>query len=192
MTIGAVMLGLVAAGGCATSETVATGSTRAAGRPRALVLAQLANGVGAVLPGVAAPIWSDPAAVAAVDGSGVFSVRRAAPGRLARLDRRSGAVVSSWPVAKGLFVTAVAPDGRWVALTDRRPGYDRSAGAFTELVVFDPVAGHESRRLTLSGNVQPEAFSVDGRLAFALHYLGDHYRVQTIELSTGRQSDTSD
>lgn len=100
--------------------------------------------------------------------------------------------MSSWPVTKGLFVSAVAPDGRWVALTDRRPGYDLSAGAFTELVVFDPVAAHVARRLTLSGNVQPEAFSADGRRVFALDYRGDHYRVQTVELSTGRQFDTSD
>ena len=192
MTIGALLVGLVAASACGSAKPAVTDSTRAASRPRELVLAQFSKGVGAVSPGSAAPIWNDPAAVSAVDGSAVFSVRGAASSRLARLDRLSGAVVSSWPVAKGLSISAVAPDGRWVALTDRRPGYDTSAGAFTELVVFDPVAGKEARRLTLSGNVRPEAFSVDGTLVFALHYRGDHYRVQTIELSTGQQYDTTD
>jgi dipeptidyl aminopeptidase/acylaminoacyl peptidase len=193
LAIGAVSIALVAVAGCGSAGPAVTGSTRAPSRPRALVLAQFAKGVGAISPGAAAPVWNDAAAVSAVDGSAVFSVRRTASSRLVRLDPHSGAVVSSWPVAQGLSISAVAPNGRWVALTDRRPGYDLSAGAFTELVVFDPAAGREARHLTLSGNVQPEAFSVDGSLIFALHYRGDHhYRVETVELSTGRQFDTSD
>jgi hypothetical protein len=202
VAIGAVVLGLVAAAGCGSAEPQATGSngsttstrpTRPAGPVKGLLLAQFSNGVGAVAPGYKAAIWNDPAAVAAVDGSAVFSVRRHGPDRLVRLDRHTGAVVTSWRLPRGFWVNAVAPDGRWVALTDRRPSYrDQSAGAFTEIVVFDPSAGTAIHRLTLSGNLQPEAFSVDGKLIFALHYQGDHYRVQTIELATGEQYDTTD
>ncbi len=47
-------------------------------------------------------------------------------------------------------------------------------------------------RRALTGDVQPEAFSVDGARMFALDYRGDHYRVQTIELRTGLRYDTSD
>lgn len=199
VSIGAVVVSLVAAGGCGSSAPQATGSngsttsTRPAGPVKGLLLAQFSKGVGAVAPGYDAPIWNDPAAVSAVDGSAVFSVRRHGSDRLVRLDRHTGAVVTSWRLSRGLYVSAVAPDGRWVALTDRRPSYgDLSAGGNTSIVVFDPAAGKAIRHLTLSGNLQPEAFSVDGKLMFALHYQGDHYRVQTIEIATGRQTDTND
>ncbi len=43
-----------------------------------------------------------------------------------------------------------------------------------------------------TGDLRPEAFSVDGQLVFALDYRGDHYRVQTIDLATGDRYDTSD
>jgi hypothetical protein len=194
--VAAVVLGLVAIGGCGSAEPDARGSsepTRPAGPVKGLVLAQFSKGVGAVAPGYAAPIWNDPAAVSAVDGSAVFSVRRHGQDRLVRLDRHTGAAVSSWRLASGLSISAVAPDGRWVALTDRPHEYgDLSAGGFTEVVVFDPAAGAAVHHLTLSGNLAPEAFSVDGALIFALHYLGDHYRVQTIEIASGRVYDTSD
>lgn len=199
IAIGAVVLALVTAGGCGSAGRQATGSngsapsTRPARSVKGLLLAQFSSGVGAVAPGYKAPIWSDPGAVAAVDGSAVFSVRRHGPDRLVRLDRHTGAVVTSWRLPRGFWVSAVAPDGRWVALTDRRPTYgDLSAGGFTEIVVFDPAAGTAIHRLTFSGNLQPEAFSVDGKLIFALHYRGDHYRVQTIDLTTGEQHDTTD
>ena len=58
--------------------------------------------------------------------------------------------------------------------------------------MFDPGTGTETHRLVLSGNLRPEAFSVDGTLIFALDYRGDHYRVQTINLASGERYDTSD
>ena len=202
VSIGAVIVGVVAAGGCGSTGSRAntpsesnrsTTSTRPAGPVNGLLLAQFSNGVGAVAPGHDAPIWRDPAAVSAVDGSAVFSVRRQGSDRLVRLERKTGAAVASWPLSRGLSISAVAPDGRWVALTDRPASYtDLSAGGFTEVVVFDPRAGKATRHLTLSGNLQPEAFSVDGKLMFALDYRGDHYRVQTIKIATGRVTDTSD
>jgi hypothetical protein len=201
MCIGAVVLGLATLGGCAAGKRVATDSPRGAsptvstrplGPVKGLVLAQFATGVGAAAPERSAPIWHDPAAVSAIDGSAVFSVRRGGSDRLVRIDRQTGAAVSTWPLSSGLSVSAVAPEGRWVALTNRHPAKATGAGGSTTIVVFDPEVGFEVRRMVLAGDVRPEAFSVDGKMIFALDYRGDHYRVQTIEVSTHRRFDTSD
>jgi len=182
VVIGIAALGLLTVSGCASSEPAASGSTRDPNRTRGLVLAQFTAGVGAVSPSSKSPIWTDPASVSAVDGSAVFSIRHQGSDRLVRVDLHSGAPVSSWPLTKGLAISAVSPGGRWVALTNRK----RDA---TTLVVFDSEIGSEAHRMVLSGDVRPEAFSVDGDVVFALDYRGDHYRVQTIDLSSGRRGD---
>lgn len=128
--------------------------------------------------------------VAALDDSALFSLRG---DKLVRLDRQTLAVLSSWPRTKGMVsISAVSPGGRWVALTDHTAAYGGAEQrSFTQLTVFDAKAGAATRHLALSGDVQPEAFSVDGTLVFALDHRGDHYRVQTIVLETGRRVDTS-
>jgi len=159
-----------------------------------LLLAQFHRGVGAIAAGSTDPVWTDPAAVAALDGSAVFSVRNPAAGGqdLVRLDPETGEITSTWPVkAPTLSISAVSPKGQWVALTDRAPGYGASQGRrATTLVVFDTTSGIQTHSFTLTGDLQPEAFSVDGNSVFALDYHGDHYRVQTIDLPTGGQWDT--
>jgi hypothetical protein len=183
LALGALLVGAAGIGGCASSQPAVTGAIRPA---PGLVLAQFADGVGAIAPGSRAPIWSDRAAVSALDGSAVFSLRRQGTDRLVRLDRHTGKVVTSWNVAPGLSISTVAPGGRWIALTDL------TRDGSTEIVVFDSTTGAQVERMTLSGNLAPEAFSLDGSLIFALDYRGDHYRVQTIEIATHRRSDTSD
>jgi hypothetical protein len=160
------------------------------------LLAQFEDGVGAISETEPETVWHEANAVAAQDGSAVFTVSHDPvkdSDRLERLDLRTGDVVTEWPLSTpGLEVDAVAPDGRWVALTDRRAGYGSQGRTLTKLVVFDPEAGSEVKRMDLIGDVQPEAFSVDGRLVFALNYSSDHYRVQTIEVLTGERYDTAD
>ncbi|MCU1427155.1 MAG: hypothetical protein JWL83_1155 [Actinomycetia bacterium] len=159
----------------------------------ALVLAQFDNGVGAVSVSTRHRIWTDRDAVAAPDGSAVFSVRHSGGSTLVRINKRTGAVTSSWPLRPGLWVSAVAPGGQWVALTDHRGAYVRAQqSATTEIVVVDTRVGRESHRVVLTGDVRPEAFSLDGKRIFALDYRGDHYRVQTIEVATGERYDTND
>ncbi len=46
--------------------------------------------------------------------------------------------------------------------------------------------------LSLPGDVEPEAFSVDGKRLFILSHDGDSYRVQSIELATGERVDVGD
>ena len=194
--IGAAAALLLLATGCGSNpEVLAPPETsRRVAPDTPLVLAQLDRGVGAVPVGSDDPRWADPSAVAALDGSAVFSIRRSAGGAdLARLDPDTGDAISSWPLPSGMAtIGAVSPGGRWVALTDGpqayTPGAPRSA---TQLAVFDPRAGAETRRLDLRGDIRPEAFSVDGTSLFALDYRGDSYRVQTIYLETGEQYDTT-
>ncbi len=127
--------------------------------------------------------------VAALDDSAAYSLRA---DELVRLDPQTLAVLSSWPREKGMVsISAVSPGGRWVALTDHAAGYDPAEHRrFTQLTVFDAEAGSATHHLALTGDVQPEAFSVNGERVFALDHRGDHYRVQTIELATGERGDT--
>ncbi len=127
--------------------------------------------------------------VAALDDSAVFSIRG---DELVRLDPQTYAVLSAWPREKGMVsISAVSPGGRWVALTDHTGPYSAEQ-RHTQLTVFDAEAGAAISHLALAGDVRPEAFSVNGRLVFALDDRGDHYRVQTIDLATGERYDTSD
>jgi hypothetical protein len=132
----------------------------------------------------------DTATVAALDDSAAFSIRG---DELVRLDPQTHAVVAAWPREKGMVsIGAVSPGGRWVALTDHPAGYDiAEQRRYTQLSVFDAEAGSVIHHLALSGDLQPEAFSVNGQLVFALDHRGDHYRVQNINLATGERYDTS-
>jgi hypothetical protein len=131
--------------------------------------------------------------VSALDDSAVYSLRA---GELVRLDPKTFAVLSSWPREKGMVsIRAVAPGGRWVALTDHRNDYDVADDrSHTQLTVFDAEAGAwagaATYHLALKGDVRPEAFSVSGGVVFALDHRGDFYRVQTITLATGERKDT--
>jgi hypothetical protein len=87
---------------------------------------------------------------------------------------------------------AVSPDGRLVALAT--PGaaggspYRPGGRTRTTVVVADD--GGERVRFDLAGNLEPEAFSADGRLLFVLDYLPptapDRYRVRMVNLATGK------
>jgi hypothetical protein len=181
--------------GCGSSAHTATSEVKVVSPPAApepLQLAVFADGVGAVEAGRAEPVWREPGAVAALDGSVVFSIRSdpgSAP-RLVRLDPRTGRETAAWAVPAGLAIAAVSPAGTWIALTDRRPGYGAQGLAHTTLAIFDTGAGRVTHLLSLAGDVQPEAFSTDGALVFALHYFPDHYRVQTIAVDGTFVSDT--
>ncbi len=191
----AIAIGLPLASACGSHPTVTASSAPPhAPKPAGpLVLAQFDRGVGAIRSGSDDPVWSDRAAVAALDGSAVFSVRDSASGSdLVRIDPDTGAALASWQLPAGAAsISAVSPGGRWVALTDAEAGYLASSPRpSTRLVVFDALDGRVTRELDLTGDLRPEAFSVDGKLVFALDYRGDHYRVHTIDLGTGEQYDT--
>ncbi|WP_410971778.1 hypothetical protein, partial [Salmonella sp. SAL4437] len=70
-----------------------------------------------------------------------------------RLDPRTGAASGSWVVSGLPHVDAVAPDGRWVALTERSAEAD-----MTVLTVLEPASG-TTRIHRLWGDVRAEAFT---------------------------------
>src|SRR5207245_1823642 len=100
MIIGGAVVALTFAGGCGSggrnaSPAVKVANAEQPARPPAL--AQFVNGIGVVSTGSPAPIWFEPGAVAALDGSAVFSIRHGASAgsdRLVRIDPKTGAVSS--------------------------------------------------------------------------------------------------
>src|SRR5262245_38988869 len=143
--------------------------------PMALVATD--TGLAAVPVGSSTPRWSADGGVAALDGTAVFAARlvKHDETELSELDPQTGEVRRTWAVPGALEVNVVAPEGEWIALTDRpatdssystkrprmrRAGSKEPGDFFTQLVVFDPTAGVERVRHDLQGDVLPEAFSV--------------------------------
>lgn len=197
-TVAALALALAACGtgGVAGSSRAAAPmepptATRASEREAGSVaLVATDAGITAVEEGTATELWSAPGAVAALDGSSVFARDS---GTLVRLDPRTGEATASWPVDAALNPVVVAPDGRWVALTERA-GYDPSEppAATTTLVVLRGESGTVRADLELSGDVEPEAFSTDGSQLVVLEHRGPIYRVETLQLATGLRYPTID
>jgi hypothetical protein len=157
-----------------------------------LALIQTTTGISAVDAGTDHVVWSAPAATAAPDGSAVFNTE--GDGTLAQLDPHTGAAVHSWPVPRGVAPVVISPDGTFVVLSDRPIRYDSETQPrpTTHLVVIGGISGAISHDLTVTGDVEPEAFSVDHNSVFVLDHRGDHYRVQTLDLETGERSDLID
>ena len=188
---------LVVAAACGGAADATPGARRA--RPIAvdtnapsIVLVQTTTGITAVSASTDAVVWSARTATAAPDGSAVFSIGET--GRLTDVDPYTGATMHSWPIPQGVAPVVVSPAGTVVALTDRPTGYDSEAlpRLTTRLVVVGGISGAISHDLTVNGDVEPEAFSLDHRSLFVLDHRGDHYRVQTLDLASGERSDLSD
>ena len=157
-----------------------------------IALVQTTPGIAAVAATTDTVVWSARNAVAAPDGSAVFSTDDT--GLLTELDPHTGATIHSWPVPRGVAPVVVSPAGIVVALSDRPTGYDSEAQPrlTTHLVVLGGLSGAISRDLMLSGDVEPEAFSLDHNSLFVLYHRGDHYRVQSLDLASGERSDLID
>jgi hypothetical protein len=141
-----------------------------------------------------APLWLVSDAVVALDGSAMLTATPKAGSAVTRVevfDTRSATSLGHWEVDGTVEASVVAPKGRYVALT-------HDLGTRTRLVVIDGTTGTVTDR-EFTGQVRPEAFSVQGALESVYLYALDyrpalnptHYRVQTIEVATGRRTDTS-
>jgi DNA-binding beta-propeller fold protein YncE len=128
--------------------------------------------------------WSELYATEPADGGGT-TLRTIAPG--------TGAVAASVRLDGELAIRAVAGDGSMVALMTPRPlGTDpwtpvpRSR---TTIVVADPTGTSDPVTYHLKGNLEPEAFSTDGKELFVIQYLPPSepslYRVAEVELDEG-------
>lgn len=131
-------------------------------------------------------------AVSSLDGAELFRTRTAGAGTLLEaVDPRTGDVRWRLPVADGLVPRVASFDGSRVALMASAPattvGYPEGRAA-TDLVVTGPEG--RPQRHHLRGNLEPEAFGLDGRHLYLLEYVPatapTGYKVRRLDLATGR------
>jgi len=176
--------------GCVDHPTPGTPGPTRAGDGRVLIFLTTQQGVsvydgrGQIIAGpyavsVATPDWAH-AVIAEPAGAGTrIVVRDLASGRMSSVttfpDRLEPRIVSP----AGDLVAAVTPGGAGVYGLHEAAGRDR-----TTVVVADH--GGERVRLDLPGNLEPEAFSPDGRQLFLLDYLPaerpQRFRVRVVDL----------
>ena len=152
--------------------------------PAALVVQGGALAV--VEPGAAAPAWTVPGAVAALDGSAAY---RADGDALVRLDLRTGEATGRWPLPSGAWhVAVVSPGGQRVVVTDGVLD-DARPPTTTRLALVDTTRTEPPVERTLPGALEPEALSVGGDRVFVLDHRPDYYRVRAVSLGTGAIDD---
>jgi DNA-binding beta-propeller fold protein YncE len=168
-----------AAAAAAASPTVHT-------TDRVLILANR-DGAVAVRTATGAVTFRAPYGVAAPDSSTIVQAQPIDSGtRVVASDPISGVARWTHDVAGTRRVRVVSPGGRFVALVDGDisfPGQPRSA------TVIDVATANATRELHISGNLDPEAFSTDGRYLYTLAFLPPmnptRYSVRRIDLRTG-------
>jgi len=101
-----------------------------------------------------------------------------------------GSIVREFAVDEPLHPRVVSFRGDLVALSPHAPGSDgRQPGRARTSLVVASTDGGSTRTYDLPGNVEPEAFSSDGRALFVIDYLPplapDRYQVRRLDLATG-------
>jgi len=133
--------------------------------------------------------------VAAPDGSRLYATSRAGGSTILEArDSSTGDVLSTTELDGRLDVRAASLTGRAVALMRPLPAGVDSAYALprthTTIVVADPTGDERTRRYRLTGNFEPEAFSVDDSRLFLIQYLPAEaptsYRVTFLRLLNGK------
>ncbi len=170
---------LAAASACGAEALWLNGSTATTGTSvdpdGALALVITDGGLAAVPAGGTRPVWTVAGAVAAPDGSAA-AVHTA--GELVHLDLRTGGRAGAAALPGTARVAAVAPGGHRVALAES----DGHGG--TTVTVW---ADGSSSTATFEGDLDPEAFTLDGHRLVAARSYGDHYRIVVLDLVGGQQ-----
>ena len=106
--------------------------------------------------------------------------------RVVIIDPANGEPRWEHPIPSERKVRVVAPGARQVALVDGRLLTPSDPRSTTRLSIVDEGG---VRELTLQGNFDPEAFTLDGTDLVAVEYLPatnpDHYEVRLVDLETG-------
>lgn len=111
--------------------------------------------------------------------------------RLRTVDAINGGLAGEAVLDGTLTIRAVSYHGDLVALSpDTRAVKGRQPGrASTHIVIASPVDGQPPRDYDVAANIEPEAFSTDGRALFVIQYLPpmnpDRYQVRRFDLATG-------
>lgn len=150
----------------------------------------LANRAGAVSVGAKTGtiVFRAPSGVASPDSSAVVQAQAIDSGtRVVASDSHTGVARWSHDVPGTRTVRVVAPGGKFVALVDGNMNVASEPRASTTI---DIVTEKNTRRLRLAGNLDPEAFSTNGRYLYVLDFLPamnpTRYSVRRVDLSTKR------
>jgi hypothetical protein len=163
----------------------------AAARSDGYLLLTAAGGVvGVPLDGTGSTQWSG--AVASADRSTVVVTRPSAERTLVHaVHPGTGEVVWNASAPGAAVPAAVSADGSLVALA---PSTDSSAGRTTTAITI--AGAHGQRELTVQGNVEPEAFTTDGRGLVVVDYLPPEapteYTIKMLDVRTGKVSAVRD
>ena len=160
------------------------------GRDSGIALVITDDGLAGVPVGTSTPRWVVDGAVAAPDGSAVFSSRALSAGdgsgvQVLRVDPGTGAEETvGQPLIgpAGLHVAAVEPGGGRVVLA----APDEEAGS-TLIVDFDTATGAPHLEPVFEGTLEPEAYSLDRSLVFAARIYDDRYHVHGLDLAAAKQ-----
>jgi hypothetical protein len=168
-----------------TKPTSAVGAPRLSDRVLILANREGTVSVGTTTGEVA---FRAPYGVSAPDASTIVQAQPIESGtRVVASDPLTGVPQWSHDVAGAFRVRVVSPGGRFVALVDGRLNIAAEARASTSI---DLATATGTRELRLAGNLDPEAFSVDGRFLYALEFVPamqpTRYSVRRIDLSTSR------
>jgi hypothetical protein len=180
----------------ASIPSAATRDTSETRAPSDVVVLGIGDGIGAVDVASGRVVSLVPGAIPEPDWSHVYATTSV--GGATRVDRiatATGEIVSSVSLAGDLQIRAVAPLGQAIALMPPRTGsadaWVPEARAHTRIVVADPSGSAETKRFSLKGNFEPEAFSPDAETLFMLQYrpalAPTSYRVVGLYLTTGRR-----
>ncbi|MEV4507769.1 hypothetical protein AB0K00_02260 [Dactylosporangium sp. NPDC049525] len=176
---------LLGLGGVVLVASCASTGTPRRVEPGELLTVAVDDGLTVIESGTGRRVVAPAATLATADGRRLVSaVAESGTSRVVTRDAVTGEIVAQATVRGGGRVAAVAPDAGLVALVDGDPAGRRE----TTIVVAGPAG--ERHRLTLSGFVQPEAFSSTGTSLFVLDMLPpehpDHYRVRVLDLAAGQ------
>ncbi len=110
--------------------------------------------------------------------------------RVSTIDALDGTTVDAFAVDGTNDVRVVSFRGDQVALSPHPLGRDgRQPGRARTTLVIAATDGSRARTYDLPGNIEPEAFSSDGRAVFVIDYLPaldpDRYQVRRLDLTTG-------
>jgi hypothetical protein len=133
--------------------------------------------------------------LASLDGSRLYATTASEGATtLETRDASTGDVLGTTRIRGSLDARAASLTGRAVALMRPLPaGVDPTYAlprAHTTIVVADPAGERSTRRFRLTGNFEPEAFSIDDSRLFLIQYLPAEaptaYRVTFLDLVDGR------
>ncbi len=163
-------------------------------RPSDVLLLGTAVGPLAVTARTGSVVFEEAGAVAAPDGSVVYASSADGVGTSLRaIDAATGEILGRTDLNADLAVRVASESGHAVAMTEplrsEQGRWIAAPTSTTTIVVADPLGETAPRTYALTGNFEPEAFSVDDGQLFLLQYLPAHapvvYRVTTLDLASG-------